>query len=39
MDKAPMMLTKGKLPLFGERMGGRREREGLFDRAARGKKR
>ena len=34
MDKAPMMLGKGKLPLFGERIGGRREREGLFRRAA-----
>jgi heterodisulfide reductase subunit C2 len=38
MDKAPMMLAKGKLPLFGERMGGRREREKLFDRAAQRKK-
>jgi heterodisulfide reductase subunit C len=38
MDKAPMMLTKGKLPLFGKRMGGRRERAGLFDRSAQGKK-
>jgi heterodisulfide reductase subunit C len=36
MDKAPVMLTKGKLPLFGERMSGRREREGLFRRAAQG---
>jgi heterodisulfide reductase subunit C len=36
MDKAPMMLTKGKLPLLGERMSGRREREGLFRRAAQG---
>jgi heterodisulfide reductase subunit C len=34
MDKAPMMLTKGKLPLFGRRIGGRREREGLFNRSA-----
>ena len=34
MDKAPMMFGKGKLPLFGERMGGRRERESLFRRAA-----
>jgi heterodisulfide reductase subunit C2 len=38
MDKAPMMLTKGKLPLLGERMRGRREREGLFHRAAQGRK-
>jgi len=35
MDKAPMMLAKGKLPLFGHRVAGRREREGLFSRAAR----
>lgn len=34
LDKAPMMLAKGKLPLFGERMGGRDEREELFSRAA-----
>jgi heterodisulfide reductase subunit C len=39
MDKAPMMLTKGKLPLFGQRIGGRRERERLFERAAQGDKR
>jgi heterodisulfide reductase subunit C len=38
MDKAPIMLTKGKLPLLGERMSGRREREGLFRRAAQGRK-
>jgi heterodisulfide reductase subunit C len=35
-DKAPAMFTKGKLPLFGGRIGGRREREGLFRRAAEG---
>ena len=34
MGKAPMMFSKGKLPLLGERVGGRREREGLFRRAA-----
>jgi heterodisulfide reductase subunit C len=34
MDKAPMMLAKGKLPLFGGRIGGRDERERLFGRAA-----
>ncbi len=38
MDKAPMMLLKGKLPLFGERIGGRRERERLFDRSAQERK-
>ncbi len=38
MGKAPMMLTKGKLPLFGHRMSGRPEREGLFSRAARGRR-
>ncbi len=38
MDKAPMMFSKGKLPLLGERVGGRREREGLFRRAAEGSK-
>jgi heterodisulfide reductase subunit C len=36
MDKAPMMFRKGKLPLFGERVAGRREREGMFRRAAEG---
>lgn len=30
MGKAPMMLTKGKLPLFGHRMSGRDKREALF---------
>ncbi len=34
LDKAPMMLAKGKLPLLGGRVGGRPEREGLFNRAA-----
>ena len=38
MDKAPMMLAKGKLPVFGNRMAGRRQREGLFSRAARARK-
>ncbi len=37
-DKAPMMLKKGKLPLLGARVGGRREREKLFRRAAQGGK-
>ncbi len=34
MGKAPMMLTKGKLPLFGHRVSGRDKREELFRRAA-----
>jgi hypothetical protein len=38
MDKAPMMLAKRKLPLLGSRVSGRREREGLFRRAAEGNK-
>jgi heterodisulfide reductase subunit C len=33
LDKAPAMLTKGKLPLRGSRVGGRSEREELFRRA------
>jgi heterodisulfide reductase subunit C len=33
VDKAPMMLSKGKLPLLGERVPGRRKREELFRRA------
>ncbi len=37
-DKAPTMLRKGKLPLFGTRMRGRSEREKLFRRAAQGGK-
>ena len=36
VDKAPMMLAKGKLPLLGPRVGGRSEREELFRRAAQG---
>ncbi|OFW57093.1 MAG: hypothetical protein A2133_06180 [Actinobacteria bacterium RBG_16_64_13] len=36
LDKAPMMLKKGKLPLRGARVGGRSEREKLFRRAAHG---
>lgn len=36
-DKAPMMLKKGKLPLFGARAGGRGERKELFRRAAEGR--
>lgn len=36
VGKAPMMLAKGKLPLLGPRVGGRREREELFRRAAQG---
>jgi heterodisulfide reductase subunit C len=32
--KAPMMLRKGKLPLFGPRVGGKGERQALFSRAA-----
>jgi heterodisulfide reductase subunit C len=39
LDKAPMMLMKGKLPLIGRRVGGRAEREELFRRAAKGSKR
>jgi heterodisulfide reductase subunit C len=35
MDKAPAMLTKGKLPLRGSRVAGRGEREELFRRAVR----
>lgn len=34
MDKAPMMFSKGKLPLLGGRVRGRGEREGIFRRAA-----
>jgi heterodisulfide reductase subunit C len=33
IDKAPSMLSKGKLPLRGSRVGGRSEREELFRRA------
>jgi heterodisulfide reductase subunit C2 len=35
-DKLPMMLLKRKLPFIGSRVGQRREREALFDRAQRG---
>ncbi len=31
--KAPMMLSKGKLPLLGPRVSGRAEREAMFERA------
>ena len=34
--KAPMMLRKGKLPLYAPRVGGKDEREALFGRAAEG---
>jgi heterodisulfide reductase subunit C2 len=34
--KAPMMILKEKLPLFGPRMGGKDERKAMFDRAAGG---
>jgi heterodisulfide reductase subunit C len=37
-DKAPMMLSKGKLPLLGARVRGRSERKKLFRRAAQGGK-
>jgi heterodisulfide reductase subunit C len=36
VDKAPMMLRKGKLPLFGARVSGQEERKALFGRAAGG---
>jgi heterodisulfide reductase subunit C len=36
VDKAPMMLKKGKLSLFGHRVAGRGERERLFSRASKG---
>jgi heterodisulfide reductase subunit C len=35
-DKAPMMLSKGKLPLMGANVSGRAERKALFRRAAQG---
>lgn len=38
-DKAPTMLKKGKLPLFGSRGGRRRERKELFRRVQEGGKR
>jgi heterodisulfide reductase subunit C len=34
--KAPMMLRKGKLPLWGPKTGGKQERGALFSRAAGG---
>jgi heterodisulfide reductase subunit C len=36
IGKAPMMLLKGKLPLFGTRIGGRAGRKAMFRRAAQG---
>jgi heterodisulfide reductase subunit C len=35
-DKAPMMLSKGKLPLLGPRVSGRAQRKAMFRRAAEG---
>jgi heterodisulfide reductase subunit C2 len=35
-DKAPMMLSKGKLPLLGPRVRGRAQRQEMFRRAAEG---
>jgi len=35
-DKAPMMLSKGKLPLLGSRVSGRAERKAMFRRASQG---
>jgi heterodisulfide reductase subunit C len=37
-DKAPTMMKKGKLPLFGSRVGGKAERDKLFRRASQGGK-
>jgi len=37
MGKLPMMLWKGKMPLFQSAAPGRREREALFERAAKAK--
>ncbi len=34
VDKAPAMLSKGKLPLLGSRVGGQGQRKELFRRAA-----
>ncbi len=34
--KAPMMLSKGKLPLLGSRVGGKAERKAMFRRASQG---
>jgi heterodisulfide reductase subunit C len=36
VEKAPMMLAKGKLPLVGPRVGGRRDRKKMFGEAAKG---
>ena len=36
VDKAPAMLAKGKLPLFGARVAGKAQRKELFRRAAKG---
>lgn len=35
-DKAPMMLSKGKLPLLGPQVSGRAERKAMFRRASQG---
>jgi hypothetical protein len=35
-DKAPMMLSKGKLPLLGPRVRGRAQRKAMFLRATQG---
>ena len=36
VGKAPMMLSKGKLPLLGPQVSGRAERKAMFRRAAQG---
>jgi len=36
VDKAPLMLSKGKLPLLGPRVRGADERNAIFERAKRG---
>ena len=35
-DKAPMMLSKGKLPLLGSQVSGRAQRKAMFRRASQG---
>jgi heterodisulfide reductase subunit C len=35
-DKGPVMFLKGKLPLFGKRVGGQSGRKAMFTRAAQG---
>jgi heterodisulfide reductase subunit C len=35
-DKAPMMLSKGKLPLVGSQVSGRAQRKAMFRRASQG---